>query len=711
MGYEALILNFKYHPALIGMGLEDPSKVMLLAYVTKDLGHSSDVRRPGLEEHKFCLQIKTPEATGTSKPFIEADAGVVIRAFAASINDDGQKVMRQVGGAFFNIRQLVSNSTTIRRVGTDYLSVPNLYNPSTKTMPQKGTIEIFVEPNPALANCVLPQTKYDYVPENVQAYNEVLTQYQQTVRMPYSELQPTYPNATGLCMPIVTCGIAKLPGALFAYPRSQPSSPEWHYNAFLAATRRAYPHLESKEQTEAFLSADKLTETEIMNILMLSHTAVVANGTCYVGDGAFVCEGNDLAIAGREQSAMITGFDKLMQSNVSSAKLLANKRDIAGTCKVGMIQQKINEICADMQTKIQFVSMEDFMVGLCRSMKDVENWGCLGAIDCEDGGMDAMIQAMDFRYADFSRYPIMKRVQEVQRNYEPTQSLEYVNGQQLADGEHTNNRLGGHLKSAYVTRTYEQQMEETGSTARPVFDRSVPVRAAAPKDYLTTPVIDGEGTGLMMPVPNDAQADQMERNHRYLEIFTEQNASSMRGTRFMMPHHKTKASRFYNTINSWVPLPLADEGFPAIEHIATKTTARGTTIGIDYREFINGHSTNSAFVAGRMTEEQVPYMQHLLKFLPPVPAYEAVPDPVDASHPLLDRLVASVKEQRRPENSRAATEYYQVYIRQHDVRESTINTLMEQARAKHRVFKVSYHHENFGKSLCSWCVQFHLNPA
>ncbi len=303
----------------------------------------------------------------------------------------------------------------------------------------------------------------------------------------------------------------------------------------------------------------------------------------------------------------------------------------------------------------------------------------------------------------------MQRVQQAQKNYSPTLSLEYVNGRELSDSER-NNPLGGHLKSLYMTRDYEVDMQERGSSARPVFEGVDRRIGEVPSDYRTVPVIDGEGTGLMMPVPNDTQADQMQANHQYLQIFTEATASSMRGVRFMMPHHKSRPSRFYNTINSYVPLELADQGFPAIEHLATKSTPRaGTTIGIDYLEFINGSTTNSAFVNGRMTDEQVPYMQHLLKFLPPVPAYESAPDRLE-SHPLFERLVKMSREQGRVRKPNTESEYYQVYFREHQVNESAVQVLMSRVGTKQRIYKVTYFHENFGKGVSSWCVQFHLNP-
>ena len=693
MPQQILELSYDYRPDLVS-GLEDASKVMILAYVTKDLGHHYDVRIPGKQEHKLRLTINTPE--NLDQPFIDADAGVCIRAWAAGLNDDGQKVMKQAGGTFFRMSELLSS--TRKQIGARYMIIPNLENPVTNTVPQKGTIALVVEALPQLANAVRPVGPHDYVPENYGKYQQILMQYQQLVRLPYTELKPTFPNATGLCMPIVSSGIAKLPGALFAYPRSEPATEEWHFNAYVSAARRAYPFLESKQETIDFLTHHRLTETETMNILMLSHTAVVANGTCYVGDGAYVKTDRELKISGPMPGV---GFQQLLAANPPTK--LEKGGDICGTCRTGI--KHIGEILRT--NNAEYRGMEDFAVGVCRMMKNVKDWGCLGAIDCEDGGMDAMIQAMDLSYAQFNN-PIMQRAQEVQKNYEPLQSLEYVNGRELADAARTN-RLGGHLKSAYSTRDYEVQMQERGSSARPVFEGVSTRLDNAPKDYLATPVIDGEGTGLMMPVPNDAQATVMTKNHEYMKIFTEANAESMRGVRFMMPHYKTQKSRFYNTINSYVPLRLADQGFPAIEHIATKTTPQGTTIGIDYLDFINGSKTNSAFVAGRMTDEQVPYMQHLLKFLAPVPAYKAAPDRPD-SHPLLDRLVNIASQQGRRQARPEETEYYQVYFREHEVREQAVQVLMNQVTSKSRVFKVSYHFENFGEDLSSWCVQFHLSP-
>lgn len=698
MGVKTLVLHFEYRPDLV-VQFEDPSKVMLLAYLTEDLGHHYDVRIPGKDVHSFKLDMQVPD--DLSKPFIAADSAVIVRAFAAGLNDDGQKVMKQVGSTFFYISELLSDSASQRKVGPKNVVIPNLENPITGEVPIKGSLALVVEPMPELANAVKPVGPHDFVPANFPAYEKMLLQYQLGVRVPYNELRPTFANATGLCMPIVASGMVKLPGALFAYPRSARSVPEWHYNAFLAATRRAYPHLESKAEVVAFLSSSQLNDTEIMNIVMLSHTAVVANGTCYVGDGAYVKTDRMVQTSEAVVGLSLGAFPP---DSPAKAKLSEMRRPICGSC-----MRTASRLNASLHSNVEYRGMEDFAVGVCRMMKNIKDWGCLGAIDCEDGGMDAMIQAMDLRYCEFPNHPIMQRVKRAIMSYEPNQSLEYVNGRELADAEHTN-RLGGHMKSMYVARDYQVQMQERGSTARPVFDRqmSQSTVAASPKDPVAVLVIDGEGTGLMMPVPNDDLADRMLATHSYLQIFTEATAESMVGARYMMPHHESKKSRFYNTISSYVPLSLADERFPAIEHLAIKQGPKGMTIGIDYLDFINGSKTNSTFINGRMTEEQAPYMMNLLKFMAPIPAYQTAPDVAD-SHPLLDRLVQAATQQNRKQLS-GPTQYYQVYFREHDVRPSAISVLLNRIQSKQRVFRVSYHHENFGQDVSSWCVQFHLNP-
>lgn len=704
MGSRPVILRleFDYHPNLV-RGVEDASRVLGMAYASKDLGHHYCMNVISTHNNVFDLEIKVPDGElDLKKPFISPGAGVTFRFGAAGVNDQGTPTIRQVGSAYFGIDELLVNSKT--SLPERPLIFPNLEDSKSGTVPQKGSISLVVHPTILLSkSSIRPVGKHDFVPQNYPDFEQVLIKIQQRAGKIHQELRPTQPNTVGLKMPIWRSGHLVAPGAMFAVPRSKPASETWWLNCVIAATRRAYPELRNKEQTIALLERGSLTESERMNILMLAHTAVVAAGTCYVSDGIYVKPGDDIPIqkAIGSQSRPLSRLSAECPPNIKSCVEVSTRLNLS-------------------DQGVEFRSAEDFSIGWARIMKNT-NWGCFGSIDCEDGGADICMQAMDFMTGEY-KSPVLRFFREAADNYDVSQLLKYVNGAELADSLNTTNRLGGHMDAGYISRDYENRLRENGSAVHPVLEgyagrMTVGARGSAPRDYVQNPVITGEGTGLMMPLADDAQAARMNDNWQYLSYDVHDGKKylklnfgygTLRGVRYMMAHPKTQQNRFYNSLLSICPLRVASD-YSAIEHVMIQTApGKQATICTPYLDFLNGSPKNAARVINPINDEDIPYIQELLKHHMPVPAYEAVPEAIDAKQPQLERLCQQVERLGRAERA-SGLEYFQIYFAENDVRPESIAAINGRVAELSRVCKARYHFENWGKDLGTWCLTLHLN--
>lgn len=684
-----LKLEYDYRPNLV-REVEDPRRVQVSAYLSKDLGHSLCVREVGSHNNTLELDMRIPDVAADG-PFISPGAGCTLRFFALGQNDQGTKVMRQVGSAYFSIGELLVAAPT--RLSTRYVTFPNLENPRTGTVPQKGTITLTAHPVPGVGkSAIRPANKYDFVPENYPAFEQVLINIQTRAGTIHQELRPTQPNTVGLKMPIWRSAHLIAPGALFATPRSEPASEKWWFDCIVSATRRAYPELTSNAHAISFLNQRSLSESERMNILMLAHTAVVAAGTCYVSDGIFVKPGDHIpvqqAIAGQHGH-----FARLAEAYPPRIKSTI----------------EVSEPLRLSDQGVQFVGAEDFAAGPLRVHKS-RAWGAVGALDCEDGGADICMQARDFMGGNYSN-PILLFFKEAADNYDVCQLLKYVNGAELADSLNTN-QLGGHMDAGYVSREYENRLREAGSTVHPVLEGFAgriavgnAVGNAAPNDYIKNPVITGEGTGLMWPLANDNHAAQLNANWQYLRLNFGNGA--LRGVRYMMAHAKTQPSRFYNSTLSICPLRVADD-YPVIEHVMLQQVpGQRPTICQPYLDFMNGSPKNAARVVGKINEDEIPYMQELLKHHYPVVAYrERLSAP--SSQPQLDILCRQIGQLNRREHN-SGVGYFQIYFNENDVRPESLATIMSCVQEKTRVCKARYHFENWGDELGTWCLTLHIN--
>lgn len=685
-----LKFEYDYRPNLV-RGVESATDVQISAYLSKDLGHSLCMRDVGSHGNTIELEMKVPDTI--DGPFIAPSAGCTLRFFALGQNDQGTKVMRQVGSAYFNIAELLVVAPT--KLGARYVTFPNLENPRTGTVPQKGTVALTVHPTPGLSkNSIRAVNKYDFVPENYAAFEQVLINIQTRAGAIHQELRPTQPNTVGLKMPLWRSGHMIAPGALFATPRSAPASEQWWFSCVVSATRRAFPELTSNAHAISMLSKRTLTESERMNILMLAHTAVVAAGTCYVSDGIFVKPGDNIP----------------MQQAVNSraghfARLAAEfpprvKSTVAVSEPLRLLEQGV-----------EFVGAEDFSSGTPRVHKSRAR-GAVGAIDCEDGGADICLQARDFMGGTYS-HPVLQYFKEAADNYDVCQLLKYVNGAELADSFGFK-QLGGHMDAGYVSREYENRLREAGSSVHPVLEGFAgrmnlgsEVNGAGgmvPKDYVANPVITGEGTGLMWPLADDKRAAQLERARMYLKLNFGYN--ELRGVRYMMRHPKTADGGFYHSVLSICPLRVADD-YPVIEHVLLQQQpGQKPTICQPYLDFMNGSPKNAARVVGRINDDEIPYMQELLKHHYPVVAYEerlAIP----SNQPQLEMLCRKIGQLNRPET--AGVEYFQIYFNEDDVRAESLARIMSCVEGRDRVCKARYHFENWGKDLGTWCLTLHLN--
>lgn len=685
-----LKLEYDYRPNLV-REVEDPRRVQVSAYLSKDLGHSLCMREVGSHGNTLELEMRVPDTV--DGPFISPGAGCTLRFFALGQNDQGTKVMRQVGSAYFSISELLVAAPT--RLSTRYVTFPNLENPRTGTVPQKGTITLTAHPVPGVSkSAIRPVGKYDFVPENYPAFEQVLINIQTRAGAIHQELRPTQPNTVGLKMPIWRSAHLIAPGALFATPRSDSASEQWWLNCIVSATRRAYPELTSNAHAISFLNQRSLSESERMNILMLAHTAVVAAGTCYVSDGIFVKPGDQIPV--QQAIASQHGhFARLAEAYPPRIKSTIEVSD----------QMRLSD------QGVQFVGAEDFAAGPLRVHKS-RAWGAVGALDCEDGGADICMQARDFMGGNYTN-PILLFFKEAADNYDVCQLLKYVNGAELADSLNTN-QLGGHMDAGYISREYENRLREAGSTVHPVLEGFAgrinvgnAVGSAVPHDYIKNPVITGEGTGLMWPLADDNHAAQLNANWQYLRLNFGNGA--LRGVRYMMAHAKTQPSRFYNSTLSICPLRVADE-YPVIEHVMLQQApGQRPTICQPYLDFMNGSPKNAARVVGRINEDEIPYMQELLKHHYPVVAYRERLT-VPSSQPQLDILCRQIGQLNRQEHS-SGVGYFQIYFNEHDVRPESLATIMGCVQEKTRVCKARYHFENWGDELGTWCLTLHINGS
>jgi hypothetical protein len=546
---KKLILEYNYQPSLVP-GFEDESRVLVLGFLSADLGHGYCVRVVGSHNNQLELDIQCPTVGSGG---ISPSAGLTLRFGCAGMNDQGTPTIRQVGSAFFPIAKLlVANKT---QLPTEQVIFPNLATAT--SVPRKGSVTLTAHPCGLTQSSIRAATKYDFVPENSAAFERVLIDYQRRAGEAYEQLKATFPNAQGLRMPIWRSGHLIAPGALVALPRAKPASEAWWLNCLIAATRRAFPELSSEAETFARLQRFDLTESERMNILMLAHTAVVAAGTCYVSDGIYVKRGDDiplqaLSVANRPR------FNQRIAQQQSQPQKQSMEQFLAGGIQSSMPtfdkQLVMKFAAANGAEDVEFRGAEDFSVGWARLMKSAE-WGCRGSIDCEDGGIDICMQAMDFMTGHYE-HPILNNFQEAAKNYDVAQLLKYVNGDQLSNSLHTN-RLGGHMDAGYITRDYEVRLQ--GRVLEGFAGRIDSIGngvtgwsgGRAPADYVQNPVIIGEGTGLMSPLADDIQAARMESLRLYLGLHTSAAlAGKMRGVRYMMPHAKTTDNRFYNSVLS-----------------------------------------------------------------------------------------------------------------------------------------------------------------
>lgn len=683
-----LTLEYDYRANLV-QPMEDSKRGLIFAYLSKDLGHQGCLRVVGSYNNTLEIEMRVPDGDG---PSISPGAGCTFRFAAAGKSDQGIPVMRQVGSAFFTIEELLVSTRT--QLPVRHITFPNLENPRTGTVPSKGTISLVVNPCGVGRESIRPANKYDYVPQNYPEFERVLINIQQRAGAIHQELRPTQPNTVGLKMPLWRSAHLIAPGALFATPRSAPASEQWWIDCVIAATRRAYPKLRTQEETMKKLEAGNLTESERMNILMLAHTAVVAAGTCYISDGIYVKPGDDIPLQ-KAIGSQAPRFSRLAAEYPPQVKSVI---PIDGPMHFS-------------QLGVEFRGAEDFAIGAARVLKCAA-WGCVGAIDCEDGGADICMQARDFMGGNYAS-PMLRFFQEAANNYDVCQLLKYVNGDELANSLNTN-RLGGHMDAGYATRDYTNRLRENGSSVHPVLegfagrmdsigadsDRSTPV------DYAQNPVIIGEGTGLMMPLANDQLAAQLEENRQYLRLNF--GKGNLRGIRFMMSHSKSEKSMFYNSVLSMCPLRVADD-YPVIEHVLLQKAPGQDQLTIcqPYLDFLNGSPKNAARLVGRINEDEIPYMQELLKHHFPVPAYESRANPPVAEQKL-DQLCRQINGLRRVEKA-VGLEYFQIYFNETDVRAESTAAIFEQVKSKDRVCGARYHFENWGLNLGTWCLTLHLN--
>jgi hypothetical protein len=685
---------YNYIPQLVE-GLEDKRRTMIIPYLSADLGHQFLVKFPGQGDHTFEFDnIAIPKDIKYGEPFIAADSGMTIRFFCAGKNKEGTAVMTQAGSVFIPSTELFSNTQTLD-TGLMDITVPNAADHERGVVPTKGKFQLIVNRTdfPLGRNPVKPVSQYDYVPQNGDKFGAALVHYMERAGLVYAELAPTFSNAVGLRMPWWVSGHLQAPGVAFSAPRADPSTEKWWEKGIIAAARRYHPEFRTDSQATEWLLSPRTTESEIMCTAMLHHTAVVTNATAYVADGIWIQKGDVISISSSKSLAK-----KPMQDQIK-ARAFPKLKPVHLAAR----PRPVKNAAHFTPQNVEFLGMEDFSLGLLR-VAHCPDWKCLSSADCEDCGAEIALMAHSLRSTPFQGQ-LMRRIQGIRENYVICQTLMYVNADEIANGGRGNG-TGGHMAAAYVTTQHMNNMLEEGSNVKPVYEGFMRRQGSIPKDYLENPVIFGEGTGLMFPLANDTRAAEMENNINYLAIKYLLKEQS----RYIMPHSKTQPNAFYNTMLSICPLEFADK-YANVEQIMVKTGIIGKpTIGVDYLEFLNGHSRVGLIPAAPMTETELMMVRSLLKHAPPIPAHRESSRPLPVSHPILDQLVAHCKSLRRSPHSVQDVEYHQQFFREDYITESALKIMQDAITAKSRVFQISYRPEDFGENLRSYAVVFHMNP-
>ena len=681
-------MAYNYIPHLIE-GLEDESRVLLIPYLSADLGHHHLVKVAGEGDHTFEFDVVIPPTVKLGEPFISASSGMTVRVFAAGRNAEGTQVMTQAGFVFVPSSVLFNNMQNVD-TGLMDLTVPNAADHERGIVPTKGKLQLIIGRMdfPLGRSPLKPIGEYDYVPENAERFGAALVHYMDRAGLAYTELAPTFPNAKDLRMPWWVSGHVQAPGMAFAAPRADPSTEKWWESGIVAAARRHRPDFRTDAQASEWLLSSGITESEIMCVAMLHHTAVVTNATAYVSDGIYVQKGDMTRIS---KSAALA--KKPLREQIKARafpKLKPVRLAARPTERTGRNSAPQN---------VEFIGMEDFSLGLLR-MAHSAGWHALSSADCEDCGAEIALQAHSLRSTTFQG-ALMRKIQAIRQHYVICQALMYVNADQLSNMGRSR-RLGGHMAAAYVTVDHMINMLEEASKVKPVYEGFVRRQGPLPADYLANPVIFGEGTGLMFPLANDALATEMDKNIEYLAIKHLLKEQS----RYMMPHSKTRPSGFYNTMLSICPLELADK-YANIEQIMVKTTHGKATIGVDYLEFLNGSNKVGLIPAAPMTETELKMVRDILKHAPPIPAHRESTKVLPTSQPVLDQLVQHCKSLRRSPST-TNVEYHQQFFRENDITPSAMKIMQDAITDKSRVFQVSYRPEDFGENLRSYAVVFHL---
>jgi hypothetical protein len=675
-------------------GLEDRNRMLLIPYLSKDLGHLHLVKVAGEGDHTFEFDVAIPPTVKLGEPFISPSSGMTIRVFAAGKNAEGTTVMTQAGSVFVPSSVLFNNMQNVDTGFMD-LTVPNAADHERGIVPTKGQIQLIINRMdfPMGRNPIKPVSEYDYVPENADRFGTALVHYMERAGLPYTELAPTFANAKELRMPWWVSGHLQAPGMAFAAPRADPSTEKWWEVGIIAAARRYHPEFRTDAQAAEWLLSTKITESEIMCVAMLHHTAVVTNATAYVSDGIYIQDGDMIHITKNADLAK-----KPIHEQVR-ARAFPNLKPVHLAARPAVRSGPGRNFTPE---NVKFVGMEDFSLGLLR-IAHHHAWHCLSAADCEDCGAEIALLAQTLRTSSFEG-PMMRKIQAIRQHYVICQALMYVNADQLSNSGRSRN-LGGHMAAAYVTTHHMSNMLEEASKVKPVYEGFLRRQGPLPADYLENPVIFGEGTGLMFPLANDAMAVEMQNNVDYLGM----KVSLREQSRYMMPHSKTQPSGFYNTMLSICPLEFADQ-YANIEQIMVKTGHGKATIGVDYLEFLNGGAKVGLIPAAPMTETELKMVRDILKHAPPIPAHRESTTILPASQPLLDQLVSHCQNLKRTSRSVNHVEYHQQFFREKDITSSALKIMQDAVSEKSRVFQVSYRPENFGENLRSYAVVFHMNP-
>lgn len=682
------VLVEAYKP-ILASGIEEKKHTMLEFYLSEDLGNQLQRVRPYFDQPLVEFSIARPSAATIGAPFIEAQAGLTIRAWAASVNEAGERNMVGAGSAFVPINTLLHREHPCVKLEIP-LVVSNATDYEAGTVPCKGDLTLVIQ-RTSFAEGVYPvaaPTRFSYVPENREYVQSTLINYLQRAGLVYQELKPTYPEAKGLRLPVWSFGHCQVPGVAFAAPRAPDSPESWWSQTARIALRRYRPPGEKLEQSIAWFLSAAPTDTEVMSIVALQHCAVVSHSSCYVSDGVYVTDATVRPIA---RTAMTE------------------------TTAVGRLKAALTQPIAVAQGPVKrrgstrFVGMEDFALGPLRNARAPE-WGCVAAGDCEDGAGELGLLAMELGSRTDFTDPVLLKMQSVRQHYMPCTTLFYVNGQKLGDKDAP---LGGHAATLYCTKDYVVDMLERYNGARPVFE-GLQRRVGKPaRDYYENPVITLEGTGLMWPLGNDAQYNEIAQNINYLEATS---SKRFERHRFLMPN-STKQSNFYNTICSVLPLDFADK-FNNIEHAAIQMPAKQghkPTLGVRYLDFVKGRSNIALCPTAPLNEEEILLTKNILKHRYPLMPYPAPVSDVSVTRPNahLDQIAAFCrKQQRRQQVPSGQLQRQCFYLRYNQINEKMARDYCAEIAEKSRIVNFTYDEECIGnEGEGGYCVTFHLTPS